>query len=96
MRYEVAVSISPAINWTNGHIGIAIFSLQHKEAIVIALVCIINEDWLVRALAAARAPHIFPNKCIFLIVRHCYEICLNLDFLSFCPEIIASIIQLTV
>ena len=49
-----------------------------------------------RALAAARAPHIFPNKCIFLIVRHCYEICLNLDFLSFCPEIIASIIQLTV
>ena len=49
-----------------------------------------------RALAAARAPHIFPNKCIFLIVRHCYEICLNLDFLSFCPEIIANIIQLTV
>ena len=45
MRYEVAVSISPAINWTNGHIGIAIFSLQHREAIVIALVCIINEDW---------------------------------------------------
>ena len=45
MRYEVAVSISPAINWTNGHIGIAIFSLQHKEAIVIAVVCIINEDW---------------------------------------------------